>query len=170
MKKKIILISIISFLVGGLLFGSISLVIAVTYRASDVSYKSPSNTWNVSNVEGAINDLYDKATTFGKSSYTYLGSTYSWDSHYATVEYTAPKDMTILALGFGGSTENPGNTYVNISTTGTYDLVRNDKSGSKPFGTSIIYVVKLKKNDTLSFSTYSGQGHTVNYSILYEIN
>ena len=57
MKKKMLLISIISFLIGGLLFGSIGVVFAITYKASDIVYSPTDNTWNVTTVGQAINDL-----------------------------------------------------------------------------------------------------------------
>ena len=60
MKQKIVLASIISFLIGGLVFGSIGIVIATVYNASDITYTPIDNTWNVSNVQSAIDDLDDK--------------------------------------------------------------------------------------------------------------
>ena len=45
------------FLIGGLIFGSIGTVFALTYRASDITYTPTDNTWNVTTVGQAINDL-----------------------------------------------------------------------------------------------------------------
>lgn len=56
MNKKI-LRDITMFLIGGLIFGSIGTVFALTYRASDVTYTPIDNTWNVTTVGQAINDL-----------------------------------------------------------------------------------------------------------------
>ena len=56
MKRKITLI-LIGFLVGGVLFGSIGVVFGITYNASNITYSPTDNTWNVSTVGEAINDL-----------------------------------------------------------------------------------------------------------------
>ena len=56
MKKKI-LRDITIFLIGGLVFGSIGTVFALTYRASDIVYTPTDNTWNVTTVGEAISDL-----------------------------------------------------------------------------------------------------------------
>ena len=61
MKKKIIIISIISFVIGLCVAGSICIVIAAVYNASDISYSPINNAWNVSNVQEAINDLYENS-------------------------------------------------------------------------------------------------------------
>ena len=57
MKKEIILSTIIGVIIGGLIFGSMGVVFALTYRASDITYTPTDNTWNVSTVGEAINAL-----------------------------------------------------------------------------------------------------------------
>ena len=56
MKDKVKL-TLIGFILGGLIFGSIGTVFALTYRASDITYSPTDNTWNVTTVGEAINDL-----------------------------------------------------------------------------------------------------------------
>lgn len=62
MKKIIKMEVIVSFLLGIVLYGGI--VCAASYYAKDVSYQSSDETWEVSNVNDAINDLY-RITTLG---------------------------------------------------------------------------------------------------------
>ena len=60
MKKKIIL----SFILGGIVFGTISGVVAYNYNAKDVSYEPSDSTWNVNSVEGALGSLYTKSKNY----------------------------------------------------------------------------------------------------------
>ena len=50
--------NIISFILGALIFGSIGIVSAFSLFADNVGFTPYDNTWNVDNVESAINDLY----------------------------------------------------------------------------------------------------------------
>lgn len=59
MKKKVFSI-LIGFVIGGLTFGTIGFVIAINYKASDITYNPKHSEWNVTTVEDAINYLYDK--------------------------------------------------------------------------------------------------------------
>ena len=47
------------------LFLSGSVLASYLYKADEVSYTPKDNNWDVNNVEGAINDLYDKANNSG---------------------------------------------------------------------------------------------------------
>ena len=48
---------ILAFIVGGLVFGSIGTVLALTYKASDIVYSPSDTSWNVNTVGEAINSL-----------------------------------------------------------------------------------------------------------------
>ena len=50
--------NIISFILGALIFGGIGAVFAYSIFANNVGFTPTDNTWNVNNVENAINDLY----------------------------------------------------------------------------------------------------------------
>ena len=66
--KKII----IGFLLGGILFGSIG-IYAASYLAKDISYTPENASWEVSNVNDALDNLYKKAND--NSAYIkYLGT------------------------------------------------------------------------------------------------
>ena len=62
--KKIIKNPILMFLLGAIIFGSIGPVLAYTLTASQVTYISPDASWHVSNVEDAVDQLYEK-TLYG---------------------------------------------------------------------------------------------------------
>ena len=56
MKNKISLI-VIGFILGVVLTSGVATVFAITYGASDIAYSPSDNTWNVTTVGQAINDL-----------------------------------------------------------------------------------------------------------------
>ena len=56
---------IIGFILGGILFGCIG-IYAASYYAKDVSYEPTDASWEVTNVNEAINSLYDNATSLKK--------------------------------------------------------------------------------------------------------
>ena len=60
MKKIFKKSNIFSFLLGALIFGGITGVVAATILSKDVSYSPKDTTWKVDNVKDAIDDLYDK--------------------------------------------------------------------------------------------------------------
>lgn len=60
--KKIIKNPILTFVLGALIFGGIGVVSAYTILASDIGYTPKDTTWEVDNVEDAIDDLYSKVS------------------------------------------------------------------------------------------------------------
>ena len=86
MKNNIKLI--FAFIIGLFVAGSISLVLAVTYRASDITYTPTDNTWNVSNVQGAINDLHNIAPNGPTKERAQTGATHKG------IVYLDPTDLT----------------------------------------------------------------------------
>lgn len=50
---------IIGFILGGIIFGGIGIYASTLYKASDVSYAPTDASWEVSNVNDALNDLYE---------------------------------------------------------------------------------------------------------------
>lgn len=55
-RMKKVINSLFMFILGGIIFGSI--VYATTYYAKDVAYEPTDTSWEVSNVEDALNALY----------------------------------------------------------------------------------------------------------------
>ena len=61
--KKFLTSRIFAFILGAIIFSGVTGVIAATIMAKDVSYTPKDTTWNVDNVEDAIDSLYTKANT-----------------------------------------------------------------------------------------------------------
>jgi len=59
--KRMIKNPIFMFILGAVLFSSITGVAAATFLASDISYTPKDTNWNVNNVKDAIDELYVKA-------------------------------------------------------------------------------------------------------------
>lgn len=79
MKKNIL-----SFILGALIFGTCSYTFAsYLYRAEDIEFKPTNSEWNATNVNEAIDDLYNKRTpitysgTLSSGTLTYNGSSHS---------------------------------------------------------------------------------------------
>ena len=58
--KKTFLTNMLSFIIGGLIFGGV--VYAANYYAKDISYEPSDASWEVNNVNEAINSLYNNVT------------------------------------------------------------------------------------------------------------
>ena len=64
-KNKLVL----SFILGAIIFGSITGLFAYAINASDTSFSPNDNTWNVNNVSSALDDLYTRASLWIDPSY-----------------------------------------------------------------------------------------------------
>ena len=64
---------ILGLIIGAITFGTVGVYAALKYQASQVSYTPSDKTWKVSNVEDAINDLYNNS---GSSGINFDGGTF----------------------------------------------------------------------------------------------
>ena len=55
--KKLIKNNLFGFIIGGIIFGSIGIYAASIYYAKDISYEPSDASWEVSNVNEALNEL-----------------------------------------------------------------------------------------------------------------
>ena len=62
---------VIGVLVGGIVFGSIGVAAATYFSASQVSYSPSDTSWNVSDVKGALDDLYINVNSNSNTIYKY---------------------------------------------------------------------------------------------------
>ena len=85
MKKIFDTKTIITFIISGILFGSIG-VYAASYYAKDVSYQSSDASWEVSNVNDALNELYQNISNGNAYIFTHNTSN-------GTHSYTVEKNM-----------------------------------------------------------------------------
>lgn len=70
--KKIIKNNLLGFIIGGIVFSSMGVVLAYAVLAKDVSYTPKDSSWkksngeDITNVKDAIDELYNKASIFSK--------------------------------------------------------------------------------------------------------
>ena len=70
--KKVLKSRVFIFIATAVVFSSIGGVVASQILATNVSYTPSDNSWNVNNVNSAINDLYDKTKLLHKTNDTYI--------------------------------------------------------------------------------------------------
>ena len=103
--KKNISKYILVFILGGLFFGAFSVYATVTILSGQVDYTPRDNTWDVNNVEGALDDLYDSLKN-GNGSCSFLYDM-KWDYGYTGnfQQFTAmvPGEYKIELWGAAGS-------------------------------------------------------------------
>lgn len=136
-------------------------------NSSDISFTPEDSQWQVSNVEEAINYIYNNYSTVD-----YYISTMSYDTDQAKVTYKAESDVRLLVTGTGASTVNRGTTNFVINTEGmTKELVNGkymySSSSSAAYSCVYAYIVELKEGQTLEAYTSSKQGYTSNTTVLY---
>ncbi|MBR1416353.1 MAG: hypothetical protein IJ572_00855 [Bacilli bacterium] len=167
--KKLIISRIFYFIIGALIFGGISTVLAYSFLTTDVSFTPTDSNWNVDNANLALDELRAMLTKSGEV----VARAYYHDKNKATVSYTATKNCKLIAAGGGTSIHyGDGTTYSSITTTGTYiPLVENKKesSASTSYSRIYAYAVSLKPGDTVEFSIWSNQGNTSNIAILIKV-
>ena len=123
--KKLFNNSLFMFILGALIFGSIGTILALDIIASEIEYLPKYNTWNVSNLQGAINDLYDMATCANATSNDIVdGKTALVNGTVVTGTYILP-NYTELS---GSTNILPGKSTTTI--TGNYKLTNYNVSCS----------------------------------------
>ena len=142
--KKFVKNNLLGFMIGSIIFGSISMVSAYTTLAKDISYNPKNETWKVDNVNDAIDDLYKKTTN---DDFPYVEGIWSKSAQSVNYTYTVEEDGIYIADG--------GSVPIgSISTTG--EIIN---EYSHDFGT--MKVINAKKNDTITIlgtNTYFNAG------------
>ena len=105
--KKIIKNPIFTFILGAILFGGTTGVLAATLLASNIKYTPKDKTWKVDNVKDAIDDLYQN-NTMGKEEIILTNTTsyqlptfetYSWTSGDSAVTINSSNVVTVVSDG-----------------------------------------------------------------------
>lgn len=146
MKKYLL----IGFVLGAVIFGSITGVVAYNFSAKSVSYTPKDTNWKVDNVESAINDLKDEKNIFDYSNVKFgdsqLNYTYG-NAEQKTTQLELEAGTYIVSLvvadAFGSSNSNITNqSDVDSSFTFTCDnsLCNYKKINSR--------VIGYRSNDT----------------------
>lgn len=98
---------------GGILFGGIGVMATTYFSSSDVSFTPTDDSWDVSNVQDAIDSLYSIADNNEASSLIYLGTESSYDikTLYPDIYSTLTVDNFIVevnsASSYGTSMHSP---------------------------------------------------------------
>ena len=145
--KKIMKSRFFAFMLGAIIFSGITGVAAASILASSISYSPSDNSWNVNNVESALDDLKSNC----RKSVTIKNENISCGS--------ASTQCTINSF-------TPGNVYVckqndrnqaNGNISGDYELLEYQNSHSYLDGKDA-ELIAIKPNGTsLTFSTQSNK-------------
>ncbi|MBR1416335.1 MAG: hypothetical protein IJ572_00765 [Bacilli bacterium] len=152
MKRKIV-----SFILGALIFGSISTVFAFSFLSSDTEYIPSDNTWDVDNVSDAIdylhilsdNPLYKVSSTNVLGTY---GQAHGTSNYNVSINTTKGKYLVALIYSYSGAMTTCN--YVNTRdstvyltpTNGTCTIIDSKgftSSGSSRYNSSQYFDQKL---------------------------
>ena len=103
MKKFINKNTLFSFILGGILFSVVGVSANYLYQANQISYTPSDTTWNATNINEALNELYAKSISSNNEiekvySSCSMGSLGTWTSPYK-LTYTTTKayDQLLVA-------------------------------------------------------------------------
>ena len=126
--KKLIKNNLLGFILGGLIFGGI--VYASSYLATDISYTPTDTSWEVSNVNEAINSLYNNVTEL--ENIKSVGDA-------TAAQILTGKKAVVKGSAITGSMVNRG-AWTNIPTTsGKITIPAGYHNGSGYVDTSSVY-------------------------------
>ena len=122
---------VIGILVGGIVFGGIGVVASTYFSASQVSFTPSDETWTVTNVEDAINDLYVGTTELVIPKFGANG-TFSGGNHESYLNLKVSRGNKIITTGtvdecnmsstFSIVLSGSGMTSISVSTNGTTEV------------------------------------------------
>lgn len=155
--------TLFGIIIGGIMFGSV--VYAASYLASDISYQPTDSSWEVSNVNEALDSLYDIINN--NNLILEDSAEYGRDGNHVYT-YMAEEDATYL-ISFATSKAklNCGDNTTNVSISGyeTLDILYDQTSsnGWNYDGGSQLHLylakVSMKAGETLSINVSIGNGY-----------
>ena len=157
MKRKVF-----SFILGAVIFGSISSVLAFSYFAYDSEYNTPDSSWDVSDVAGALDYLHvlSKDPLY-KLSPDYVQGTYKQahgsSSNNLSINTAKGKYLVLLIYSYAGATtsRNVASTRSsNVSLTPTNGTCTILDSKGYTSGGATIYSGSQYFDHTLDFIFY----------------
>lgn len=167
--KNLIKNPLLSFILGSIIFGGLGSVVAYNLKANQITYTPKDTTWNVNNVEDAINDLKSNwEPLFGSAIYNSSAGdmittrTTSLDlakgKYLVIINYAQawPGELAEVAKESDLSLTCKNNNCEYKRLTGYYNGGHaTGKSGTIYISMYTIYnlfYVNVKENDTISFS------------------
>ena len=137
--------NIFSFIVGAILFGCIGTVAAYNMLAKDVKYTPKDSTWNVNNVEDAIDELYGKVI---KGEILYEENLYDKASlTLKTYEFTESRNAILIVSASHGNDVNSYYHQLNTPTIFNGEMIELYKIGT--FNTQLTGSVGSSSNNGL---------------------
>jgi len=163
-RRKTIKGIVIGSIFGIILAGSIG-VAAVTLTAKEVSFSPSDSEFNVNNVEGAINELYNIAVENSQSAINWQSKT--WNTGSTSISVTSGKTYLVYAGTVGWRSANISFTSGGSLLTSKGQLfVYADPAAGDEFTYSGVYVIKATSN-TLKFTVTNSGGSYARTSIFY---
>ena len=149
---------IIAFILGGIVFGSIGIYATTLYKATDIFYEPSDASWEVSNVNDAINSLYENAASnngaMSAKKYSNTGKTSQTTTFEETV--TSSKKMMII-LQTISSNATGESSAVSVTVNGEEQTLI-DLGASAPIYDSKYVILSLKENDVVVATAKRNKG------------
>ena len=167
--KKLLHNSLFTFILGALIFGIGGVLAEYVIFSDNVIYTPENDTWEVNNVESALNDLYDKYNDCDNFDYVtprvFMTKTIS--GALLTTPYTFTDDVGygIVVISSSNNTNDPSYFVAEITSlsAGTYTSLDNSYTFNNQYGfghRSRIYEIRdVPKNAIIKF--YSRYNTTV---------
>ena len=148
--KKIFKSRLFFFILGALIFGSISVVLAYSYFAQDVGFTPTDSEWNVEDSKEALDDLYRIANENVEIK-TVGGCFYgaSQNNPSCSASYTATTKGTII-ISYG--VRAAGSAMASSSWTIKVDGVNHTNKSANTWGFIENTIINLEKGQQVSIS------------------
>ena len=170
--------TIIAFILGGIIFSSITATAAYVYTARDIGYQPTDTEWNVSNVQDAINEIKTDVNNINdlvdQGDMLYPVGTNIVGLVSDDTPYKDSNGKYILADSTTGKNMIDNDTYKSISSTETLkgkvgsDSVDEFKTSSYTIDPNKDYIVFLATSTAALSNTYSSIARVINGTVYYD--
>lgn len=168
--KKFIRNNIFGFILGGLIFGGIG-IYAVSYYAKDVTYTPGDKTWEVSNVEEALNSLYENKSSSSNLNYITEATTLDYNTSAISTTITTTQEIKRGLLVVGSSTYTDSaawpvhNGFTCTSTSGKVTLLRQTAGNIYYgiYGVATYLLENIPSGATITFGVTQSKANSYNY-------
>lgn len=163
--KKFMKNNILGFLLGGIIFGGISVGATILYNSNEVSYIPNDSSFDVSNVKEALDQLHDEVSHSSKS----VTMSYSGGG-YIVSGLSASGSLNITNDGYTKLTVSSGtSSIVFVKTDGTSTTaVSVTKGNSINIPTGVVTIMCSSKSGTAGNDGWGGSWLSGTASIVLE--
>ncbi len=163
--KNLIKNSLFTFILGSLIFGSLTMVSAYNYIANNISFKPTDTNWknedgtDITNTEQAINSLYKRIQNKNISLYVSGNDVSTASTSNRTITKTLPKGKYIIILNaFSAVSLDDGNEYVDIQLSNpnnSYKIIKTITQGVRfEYYTNVeykTYLLTINEEEEINF-------------------